>query len=307
MRTLPAPRPLPTPDAPPDAAFHHGKVGDGPLIRQRVKILEEGISNFDLSKGMDAPNGFVLVHDMREAPLGSLLVSSDASSGMIQMVKVANENYPDMSIKHVFLYAPTLLSAVLVMLKPFLSSRTQRKLLWAPHGSELLTLLQLMPLSSIPARHGGFGGLGPPAGEVTDVDVPAGREQAVTLRTMAEGNEAHWLVSVMDHSIELRAEFVPLGGGAVQLLRTRTVTVGDATVANCSGAVEGSFVATQAGNVRLTFDNVSSWMTPKRVLYAAGVRLVPLAGAGGPSLFSAIAGDAAAAAAETAEKGADAQ
>lgn len=202
-----------------------------------------------------------------------------------------------MSIKHVFLYAPTLLSAVLVMLKPFLSSRTQRKLLWAPHGSELLTLLQLMPLSSIPARHGGFAGLGPPAGEVTDVDVPAGREQTVTLRTMAEGNEAHWLVSVMDHSIELRAEFVPLGGGAVQQLGSRMVTVGDTTVANCSGAVEGSFVATQAGNVRLSFDNVSSWMTPKRVLYAAGVRLVA-AGSGGPTLFSSIAGEQAAAAAE---------
>jgi hypothetical protein len=23
-----------------DAAFHHGKVGDGPLIRSRVKLLE---------------------------------------------------------------------------------------------------------------------------------------------------------------------------------------------------------------------------------------------------------------------------
>jgi len=252
---------------------------------------------------MEAPNGFVLVHDMREAPLGSLLVSSDASSGMIQMVKVANENYPDMSIKHVFLYAPTLLSAVLVMLKPFLSSRTQRKLLWAPHGQELLTLLQLMPISSIPARHGGFFGLGPPAGETMDVDVPAGREQSVTLRTMAEGNEAHWLVSLMDHSIELRAEFVPLGAdkrgsGGVVRLGSRTVTVGDASVAACSGAVEGSYVATQAGNVRLIFDNVSSWMTVKRVLYAAGVRAVPLsapmaaAEPAAPSLFSAIAADA---------------
>ncbi len=309
-----------------DAAFHHGKVGDGPLIRSRVKLLEEarrcsvqqstctphltctlllprlpqGIANFDFAKGMEAPNAFVLVHDMREAPLASVLVSSDASSGIVQMVKTANEYYPDMSVKHVFLYPPTMLSALLLMLKPFLSSRTQRKLLWAPHGSELLTLLQLMPLSAIPARHGGFGGLGPPAGEVAEADVAAGQEHNVTLRTMGEGNEAHWLVSVTDHSIDLRVEFVPLGadkrgGAAVQLLSTATVVVGDASIAACTGAVEGSFVATQAGNVRLTFDNAASWVTAKHVFYAAGVRAVPLRpappapAAPAPSLFSTVA------------------
>lgn len=220
---------------------------------------------------------------MREAPLASLLVSADASSGVVQMVKTANEHYPDMSVRHVFLYAPTLLHAVLLMLKPFLSSRTQRKLVWAPLGAELLTLLQLMPLGAIPARHGGFGGLGPPAGEVQEAEVAAGREHCVSLRTMAEGAQAHWLVSLADHSIVLRAEFIPLGadkragGEGVQLLETTTVVVGDPVVATCTGAVEGAFTATQAGHVRLTFDNVASWLTAKHVFYAAGVRDTPVA------------------------------
>lgn len=249
---------------------------------------------------MDAPNAFVLVHDMREAPLASVLMSSEASSGMIQMVKTANEYYPDMSIKHVFLYPPTLLSAVLLMLKPFLSSRTQRKLLWAPHGAELLTLLQLMPLASIPARHGGFGGLSPPCGEVCEADVAAGREHSVTLRTMGVGNEASWLVSVTDHSIDLRVEFVPLaaekrGDAGVTLLSCQTIVVGDSSIAACTGAVEGSFVAATAGSVRLTFDNASSWMTAKHVFYAAGVRATPLRpqpvqpAAPQPSLFATVA------------------
>jgi len=264
-----------------DAAFHHGKVGDGPLIRSRVKLLEAGIAKFDFAAGLDAPNAFVLVHDMRDAPLASLLVSADASSGVVQMVKTANEYYPDMSIKHVFLYAPTLLSGVLLMLKPFLSSRTQRKLLWAPPHAELLTLLQLMPLSAIPARHGGFGGLGPPAGEVNEAEVAAGREVCVALRTMGEGSQAHWLVSVADHTVALRVEFVPLasargGGSGIQLLESTTVVVGDASPGACTGTVEGAHLATQAGHVRLTFDNAASWLTAKHVFYAAGVRATPI-------------------------------
>ena len=256
-------------------------------------LRAQGIANFDFSAGLGAPNAFVLVHDMRDAPLASLLVSSDASSGVVQMVKTANEYYPDMSVQHVFLYAPTLMSAVLLMLKPFLSTRTQRKLLFAPPGQELLTLLQLMPLSSIPARHGGFGGLGPPAGEVQEADVPAGRETSVSLRTMGEGSQAHWLVSVADHSIMLRVEFVPLGaekrvpggspsaasatgGNGITLLSTTTVVVGDASPANCTGAIEGAHIATQAGHVRLTFDNGTSWVTSKHVFYAAGVRTTPI-------------------------------
>ncbi len=251
----------------------------------------QGIANFDFAAGLSAPNAFVLVHDMRDAPLASLLVSTDASSGVVQMVKTANEYYPDMSVKHVFLYPPTLLSAVLLMLKPFLSGRTQRKLLWAPAGTELLTLLQLMPLGAIPARHGGFGGLGPPAGEVSEAEVAAGREVCVSLRTMGEGSQAHWLVSVADHSIALRVEFVPLGadkragggggggaggGSGVQLLSATTVVVGDPSPAACTGAVEGAHIATQAGHVRLTFDNGTSWLTAKHVFYAAGVRTVPI-------------------------------
>jgi hypothetical protein len=206
------------------------------------------------------------------------------------MVKTANEYYPDMSVKHVFLYAPTLLSAVLVMLKPFLSTRTQRKLVWAPPSGELLTLLQLMPLSAIPARHGGFAGLGPPAGQITEAEVPAGREVCVSLRTMAEGAQAHWMVSVADHSVALRVEFLPLGADnrgsagnagataapAIELLSSMTVVVGDATPGNCTGAIEGSHIATCAGHVRLTFDNGTSWVTAKHVFYATGVRAVPV-------------------------------
>lgn len=37
---------------------------------------------------------------MREAPLSSVLLSADASSGVVAMVKTANANYPDMSVKH---------------------------------------------------------------------------------------------------------------------------------------------------------------------------------------------------------------
>ena len=37
-------------------------------------------------------------------------MSSEASSGIIQMVKMANDYYPDMSVRHVFLYAPALMS-----------------------------------------------------------------------------------------------------------------------------------------------------------------------------------------------------
>jgi hypothetical protein len=258
-------------------------------------LRAQGIASFDFAAGLSAPNAFVLVHDMRDAPLASLLVSSDASSGVVQMVKTANEYYPDMSVQHVFLYAPTLLSTVLVMLKPFLSARTQRKLVWAPPGGELLTLLQLMPLPSIPARHGGFGGLGPPAGEVAEAEIAAGREVSVSLRTMGEGSQAHWLVSVADHSIVLRVEFVPLGadkraggggggssvpgggsgGSGITLISSTTVVVGDPSPAACTGAIEGAHIATQAGHVRLTFDNGTSWVTSKHVFYAAGVRAVP--------------------------------
>ena len=280
-------------------------------------FYSQGIANFEFSRGLGAPNAFVLVHDLREAPLAGVLVSSDASSGIIQMVKIANEYYPDMSVKHVLLYPPTLMSGILLMLKPFLSSRTQRKLLWAPHGQELLTLLQLMPLSAIPARHGGFGGLGPPAGEVQEADVAAGREHSVQLRTMGAGEQAHWLVSVTDRTCGLRVEFVPLGGekrGGVTLVQETTIVVGDSSIDACTGAVEGSFVASGAGHVRLIFDNSSSWVTAKHVFYAAGVRTVPLPaagaaaadaaahlavgevqaaeGTGGPTLFSTIAATA---------------
>ena len=282
-------------------------------LTRRLHTLTQGIANFNFGKGLDAPNAFVLIHDMREAPLASLLVSSDATSGVVQMVKTANEYYPDMSIKHVFLYAPALLSAVLLMLKPFLSSRTQRKLLWAPPAGELLTLLQLMPLGAIPARHGGFGGLGPPAGEVSEAEVAAGREVSVSLRTMGEGSQAHWLVSVADHTVGLRVEFVPLGadkrsggaggagggGGAITLLSSSTVVVGDSNPSACTGAVEGAHVATQAGHVRLTFDNNSSWLTAKHVFYAAGVRTVPIPLAA--ELKAATAAAEAAAAAGAAE------
>jgi len=265
----------------------------------------QGIANFDFARGLEAPNAFVLVHDMREAPLASVLCSSDASSGIVQMVKIANEYFPDMSVKHVLLYPPTLMSGLLLMLKPFLSSRTQKKLLWAAHGQELLTLLQLMPLSTIPARHGGFAGLGPPAGEVQEADVAAGREHSVALRTMGPGEQAHWLVSVTDRSVGLRSEFVPLasdkrGTGSV-LIQEVTVVVGDASIAACTGAVEGSFVATQAGHVRLVFDNSASWVTAKHVFYCAGVRTTPIlttaqavpvtGAAGGPTLFSAVAAE----------------
>lgn len=185
-----------------------------------------------MGKGFDEPTAFVLVHDLRDAPLAGVLLSTEASHGMVQMVKIANDYYPDMSIRHVFLYAPTLMSTVLAALKPFLStcvdppaparkrgggtrtccvpklcqvylrsparplllrtttrdrkqrgrrhvsfpfqaphanrvssplspcppplSRTQKKLIWAPRGGELVTLLSLIPIHQIPAKFGGF-------------------------------------------------------------------------------------------------------------------------------------------------------
>lgn len=71
----------------------------------------QGIRGFDLSKGFEEPAAFVLVHDLRDAPLAGVLLSTEASHGMIQMVKIANDYYPDMSVRHVFLFAPTLMSA----------------------------------------------------------------------------------------------------------------------------------------------------------------------------------------------------
>lgn len=51
-----------TPPLPPssDAAFHCGRVADGPLIRSRVKVLEQGIAAFDFARGAAAPNAFLL-------------------------------------------------------------------------------------------------------------------------------------------------------------------------------------------------------------------------------------------------------
>ena len=145
-----------------------------------------------MGKGFDEPTAFILVHDLREAPIvraphllpgllrprsasaalapyssdpsrcsdpglcarrrsrapqAGVLVSPEASSGIIQMVKMANEYYPDMSIRHVFLNAPPLMSTLLSALKPFLSNRTQKKLIWAPSGQELQTLLQMVHIT----------------------------------------------------------------------------------------------------------------------------------------------------------------
>lgn len=45
-------------------------------------------------------------------------------------------------------HAGTVLSAV----TPFLSSRTQKELIWAPAGEELTAILKMVPLQNIPAR-----------------------------------------------------------------------------------------------------------------------------------------------------------
>lgn len=261
-----------------DAAFNSGNVADGPLIRSRIKLLEQGIRKFDFSKGFDEPTAFVLVHDLREAPLAGVLVSPEASSGIIQMVKTANEYYPDMSIRHVFLHAPSLMSTMLSLLKPFLSNRTQKKLIWAPSGGELSTLLQLIPMTQIPAVYGGFFGLAQPEqATVTEIEVLPGRTETIRMRNMAPGNEARWVVSLAERDVSVRAEFIPLGNAtreAPMLLEEREVIVGDTSVEG-NGAYGGRYVAKEAGYVRLTFDNGLSWMTTKHVFYATGVRTDP--------------------------------
>lgn len=46
--------------------------------------------------------------------------------------------------------------------------------------------------------------------------------------------------------------------------------IGDQAVEG-NGTYNGYYTAKEAGNIRLTFDNGTSWMTSKHVFYSAGI------------------------------------
>lgn len=62
-------------------------------------------------------------------------------------------------------------------------------------------------------------------------------------------------------------------GSDATVLRARQplqIVIGDSTVEG-NGTYNGTHTAKEAGNIRITFDNGTSWMTAKHVFYSAGV------------------------------------
>ena len=214
------------------------------LLREKAAVLEEGVSMMSFEPG--SASAFSLVHDARDAPLASLLLDPAAQSAITGLVSAINDNYPEMSRRHVVLHAPPVISAVLALLRPVISEQTRRKFVVAPAGHELETLLTFLDVSEVLPAYGGFMGL-PAAGSPAESLRVGGSGATVELPALRAGDVLEWCASVASGSLPLRAEFVPAEPRAAPVLLPDAPAALDAR----RGAVGGRFEASRAGSARL--------------------------------------------------------
>ena len=192
--------------------------------------------------------------------------------------------YPERLHKTFVVNAPALFPSIWLLVKKFLSSKISDRVvvLGRNHSAELL---ECIDADSLPVQYGGScncpGGCVPSFSAdhvseairlyerkvgIVDIDVPKGQAVVHTAEIVAASERAPHKIAysfrTLEHGISFAVEYAEKdssGSVAVRVLRPL------AKVDSAAGAVKGEFNVARNGQLRMIFDNESSWFRAKRV------------------------------------------
>ncbi|MES1909549.1 MAG: hypothetical protein MHM6MM_002267 [Cercozoa sp. M6MM] len=193
-------------------------------------------------------------------------VSKAAIDYLRHVLHTTQTAYPEMLHKCIIINAPMFFNVVWKLVAPMLNSRTQSRITVC--GSNYQEALHaLVDPAQLPEYLGGTAAdpvprIDPEA-HLTEVDVRRG-DSFETSVVVAAGDEVQWHFKTRSKDIGFSARFVPAACDEVVIEELSRHN-------SHERSVRGSWTATEAGEVRLHFDNTYSRWTSKTLLYSLKV------------------------------------
>nr|XP_028959368.1 patellin-4-like [Malus domestica] len=238
------------------------------FIRRRVQLMEKAIQKLDFKPG--GVSSILLVNDLKDMPGPSKKELRHATK---QVVGILQDNYPEFVARNIFINVPFwyyALSATSAVLLPFLTPRTNSKVVFARPSRVTEILLKYIAAEELPVHYGGLKredefdfSTEDASAEIT---VYQSSSETVQIPVPEAGTTLKWEITVLGWEVHYKEEFFPTDEGSYGIIiqKGRRLSAQE-------GSLRNSFSNNEPGNVLLTIEN-GSLMKKKRVCYRYKVK-----------------------------------
>ncbi|KAB2636890.1 patellin-4-like [Pyrus ussuriensis x Pyrus communis] len=238
------------------------------FIRRRVQLMEKAIQNLDFKPG--GVSSILLVNDLKDMPGPSKKELRHATK---QVVGILQDNYPEFVARNIFINVPFwyyALSATSAVLLPFLTPRTNSKVVFARPSRVTEILLKYIAAEELPVHYGGLKREDESDFSTEDasaeITVYQSSSETIQIPVPEAGTTLMWEVTVLGWEVHYKEEFFPTDEGSYGIIIQKGRRVGAQ-----EGSLRNSFTNNEPGNVVLTIEN-GSLMKKKRVCYRYKVK-----------------------------------
>ncbi|GIL90876.1 hypothetical protein Vretimale_17158 [Volvox reticuliferus] len=125
--------------------------GVATFVRWRVKLMEQAVGLLDFEGGFEY---VTQVHDYSGASMFGM--NSQVKAASRQIIKLFQDNYPEMLSAKLFLNVPRVMEFVFGVFSAFCDAATRAKFVMASPARARAVLLQYIDPAQVPSRFGGF-------------------------------------------------------------------------------------------------------------------------------------------------------
>ncbi|KAM1484226.1 hypothetical protein TB2_035443 [Malus domestica] len=238
------------------------------FIRRRVQLMEKAIQKLNFKPG--GASSILLVNDLKDMPGPSKKELRHATK---QVVGILQDNYPEFVARNIFINVPFwyyALSATSAVLLPFLTPRTNSKVVFARPSRVTEILLKYIAAEELPIHYGGLKREDESDFSTEDasaeITVYQSSSETIQIPVPEAGTTLMWEVTVLGWEVHYKEEFFPTDEGSYGIIIQKGRRVGAQ-----EGSLRNSFTNNEPGNVVLTIEN-GSLMKKKRVCYRYKVK-----------------------------------
>ncbi|CAM6090290.1 unnamed protein product [Calypogeia fissa] len=221
------------------------------FIRWRIQVLEKSLKHLTFSP--EGPSALVQIMDLKHFPGPG---KREVRSAYNQAVNILQDNYPELTVKMVFINVPWYYSALYAFVSPFLSARTKSKFSRFTPGRTTEGLLKFMSADHIPIAYGGlskpndpdFTGVEAPT---ADLAIKASEKATIEIPVTEVSGTVVWELSVVGYDVIYGAEYVPSAEGSYTTILEKPKKLPSTT----EEPLRSSFKVSEPGKIVINLEN----------------------------------------------------